>query len=122
MLASIGKFGFWKYYEYTADLNIIRYIYPKVKSYLALWNIDEDGLVKHRPGGWDWADWGDNIDVEILDNAWYCIALEAAINMARLLNDKLFLNYYSSQLKLVRDASIKAFWRNNFLGQKNIRV
>lgn len=114
MLASIGKFGFWKYYEYTADLNIIRYIYPKVKSYLALWNIDEDGLVKHRPGGWDWADWGDNIDVEILDNAWYCIALEAAINMARLLNDKLFLNYYSSQLKLVRDASIKAFWRNNF--------
>lgn len=114
MLASVGKYGFWNYYEYTGDLNTIKYIYPKVKKYLSLWNIDESGLVKHRTGGWDWADWGDNIDVAVLDNAWYCIALESAINMARLLGDDLFFNYYSSQLKLIRDVSVKAFWKGSF--------
>lgn len=101
-------------YKYTADLNTIRYIYPKIKKYLSLWNIDENGIVKHRAGGWDWADWGDNIDVEILDNAWYCLALEAAINMGTLLDDKLFVDYYTSQLNLVRNASQKFFWKGNY--------
>ncbi|MDY3268102.1 MAG: alpha-L-rhamnosidase N-terminal domain-containing protein [Phocaeicola sp.] len=114
MLASVGKFGFWNYYKYTADLNTIRYIYPKIKKYLSLWNIDENGIVKHRTGGWDWADWGDNIDVEILDNAWYCLALEAAINMGTLLDDKQFVDYYTSQLNLVRNASQKFFWKGNY--------
>lgn len=101
-------------YKYTADLNTIRYIYPKIKKYLSLWNIDENGIVKHRTGGWDWADWGDNIDVEILDNAWYCLALEAAINMGTLLDDKQFVDYYTSQLNLVRNASQKFFWKGNY--------
>lgn len=113
MLASIGRYGFWNYYVYTKDINTIKHIYPKVKKYLSLWSIDENGLVKHRSGGWDWADWGENIDVDVLDNAWYCIALESAINMARLLGDEKFIDYYSSQLKLVKDSAIKEFWNGN---------
>lgn len=121
MLASVGKFGFWNYYTYTADLQTIEYIYPRVKKYLSLWNIDENGLVKHRAGGWDWADWGDNIDVAILDNAWYCIALESAINMGILLDDKAFVDYYASQLQLVRSSSRKAFWQGDYFRSENYK-
>lgn len=121
MLASIGKYGFWNYYLYTGDIKTIKYIYPKIKRYLSLWNIDETGLIKHRSGGWDWTDWGDNIDVTILENAWYCLALESAINMAKLLNDSMFIDYYSSQLKLVKSASIKAFWQGDFFRSTNYK-
>lgn len=118
MLASIGKYGFWRYYEYTGDINTIKYVYPKVKRYLSLWNISEKGLVEHRSGGWDWADWGDNIDVAILDNAWYCLALESAINMGKILGDELFVDYYSSQLQLVRHSSQEAFWQGRYFRSK----
>ena len=50
-----------------------------MKRYLSLWEIDETGLLKHRAGGWDWADWGDEIDVPVIENAWYCLALESGL-------------------------------------------
>ena len=62
----------------------ITHAYPAVKRYLDLYELGTDGLVKHRGGGWDWADWGENIDVPVLDNAWLYQALESAISMARL--------------------------------------
>lgn len=114
MLASVGRYGFGNYYTYTADTATIRYVYPRVKRYLSLWNIGEHGLVKHRAGGWDWADWGSDIDVPVLDNAWYCLALEAAIDMARLLGDTAFIPYYTAQLQLVRQASTEAFWQGSY--------
>ena len=55
-----------------------------MRDYLSLWKCDADGLVAHRKGGWDWADWGKDIDVRVLDQAWYCLALEGAANLARL--------------------------------------
>lgn len=110
MLASIGKYGFWSYYWYTGDLSCVKYIYPKMKKYLSLWEVDEHGLVKHRAGGWDWADWGEEIDVAVLDNAWYCLALESAIQMGKLLDDHLFVAYYQAQLALVKHASKTTFW------------
>ena len=86
MLASVGKFGFWNYYIYTGDKETIRAVYPAVKKYLALWTLDTSGLVNHRSGDWDWYDWGNNIDIPVMENAWYSLALESACNMARLLN------------------------------------
>ena len=84
MLASIGMHGFWNYYLHTGDQAAITRSYPAVKRYLALWQLGSNGLVVHRPGGWDWADWGENIDVPVIENAWLYQALEAAILMARL--------------------------------------
>ncbi len=84
MLASIGMHGFWYYYRYSGDRATMAHAYPAVKRYLALWELGSDGLVVHRPGGWDWGDWGNNIDRPVLDNALFYQALEAAINMARL--------------------------------------
>ncbi len=84
MLASVSKYGFWTYYLYSGDSETIRHAYPAVKRYLELWQFDDDGLIVHRRGEWDWSDWGKNIDVRAIDSAWYYLCMEAAIGMARL--------------------------------------
>jgi hypothetical protein len=84
MLAGIGEKGFWNYYVHTGDKATIEHAYPSVKRYLSLWQLGTNGLVIHRPGGWDWADWGENIDVPVMENAWLYQALNAAAKMARL--------------------------------------
>jgi len=84
MLASVGKYGFWTYYFYTGDVETMRTVYPHVRDYLTLWKVDEDGLVIHRKGDWDWSDWGGNIDVRLLDSLWYHLALQGAAEMAPL--------------------------------------
>ena len=84
MLASVGWYGFWTYYWYTGDRETIADAYPAVKRYLELWRLGDDGLVVHRPGGWDWTDWGEHRDVPVIENAWVYLALKAAVEMARL--------------------------------------
>lgn len=95
MLAAIGKYGFWLYYMNTGDRNIIEYVYPSVKKYLALYSSDETGLTAEHPGGWTWGDWGDNRDIRLLYAAWHYIALDAAADMADLLG-------YSSDAEVYR--------------------
>jgi hypothetical protein len=84
MLASVGQYGFWNYYLNTGDRQTALDAYPHVRDYLSLWKMQENGLVAHRNGGWDWADWGNDIDDHVLDQAWFCLALEGAANLARL--------------------------------------
>ena len=110
MLASIGKYGFWSYYWYTADTAAVRYVMPAVKKYLSLWKLDSDGLVVHRSGGWDWADWGNEIDVPVLENAWFCLALEGAAGMASVIGDKEYSDWCRSVGLKVKNASVKKFW------------
>lgn len=121
MLASIGKYGFWSYYQYTADTACIKYVYPHVKKYLSLWQLDANGLVVHRGGGWDWGDWGNDIDISILDNAWYCLALESAIGMAHIAGDIPQAKDYQSQLDIVRRASSAAFWNGGIFRSKDYK-
>ncbi len=77
MLASVGYCGFWNYYRFSRDEVTIRQVYPNVRDYLSVWELNESGLVKHRTGEWDWTDWGENMDVSVLENAWYHLALRA---------------------------------------------
>jgi alpha-L-rhamnosidase len=78
MLSAIGKYGIWYYYRHTGDRETLRYSYPASKKYLKLWQFEKNGLVKRRPGGWDWGDWGENKDMPVLINALMYMALEAA--------------------------------------------
>ena len=110
MLASIGKFGFWNYYVYTGDKEIIRYVYPAVKKYLSLWTLDSRGLVNHRSGDWDWYDWGNNIDIPVMENAWYSLALEGAYNMAILLNYNDDASAYAKEKETITKAVKYCLW------------
>jgi hypothetical protein len=113
MLAAIGKYGIWKYIEHSGDTAMISYAYPFVKKYMSLWTLNEKGLVNHRAGGWDWHDWGNKIDVPLLDNAWYYMALESCYRMAmhlKLNNDAL---HYQQQMQSIKTNFEKYFWKGN---------
>ncbi len=110
MLAAVGKFGFWNYYVYTGDYRTVKYIYPTVKKYLSLWDLGDSGLLHHRSGNWDWYDWGNNIDIPVLENAWYCLALESAANMASLLGYHDDASGYLTERKIITKAVNTYLW------------
>lgn len=99
-----GICGFWTYYMYTGDSDLIKEVYSASADYLALWNTGEDGLVEHRSGSWDWLDWGDRIDVRVLENAWYYYALSSVRNMAELLGDRSQVNAADSRMRALYSA------------------
>jgi alpha-L-rhamnosidase len=113
MLAAIGKYGIWKYIEHSGDTAMIRYAYPFVKKYMRLWSLNEKGLVNHRTGGWDWHDWGSKIDMPLLDNAWYYMALESCYNMAKHLNLAADAANYEQQMQSIKTNFQKYFWKEN---------
>jgi hypothetical protein len=110
MLASIGKYGIWTYYVQSGDTETIRHAYPAVRRYLDLWELDKDNLVVHRPGDWDWSDWGKDIDARILDSAWYQLALEGAIEMARLTGNEADIPRWESLRKRISFGFNSTFW------------
>lgn len=119
MLASIGKYGFWTYYYYTGDRATLEHAYPAVKKYLALWQLDEKGLVVHRAGGWDWPDWGEHVDVGLLDNVWFCLALEAAAQMALTVGDEPYAQHCDSLLQGIRTSARQHLWAGHTLRSPN---
>jgi len=110
MLASVGKYGFWTYYMNSGDLETIRHAYPAVRDYLKIWELDGDGLVIHRPGDWDWSDWGKEIDVRILDSAWYQLALEGAIEMAGVTGNDRDISHWMDLRRRIAGGFNRLFW------------
>lgn len=115
MLASIGQYGFWTYYLHTGDKEAIADLYPHVKDYLSIWQTDGDGLIVHRSGenGWDWADWGENVDIRVLDQAWFCLALEGVANMADVLGRPDEAAAYRKQREGIVAATNAKFWNGS---------
>lgn len=119
MLAAIGKYGIWKYIEHSGDTAMIRYAYPFIKKYMQLWSLNEKGLVNHRAGGWDWHDWGNKIDVPLLDNAWYYMALESGYKMALHLQLTADAANYQQQMQSIKTNFQKHFWKDNHFASDN---
>jgi len=112
ILASVGQYGFWTYYLHTGDKEAVADLYPHVRDYLSIWQTDGDGLIVHRSGenGWDWADWGENVDIRVLDQAWFCLALEGAANMAEVLGKPEEAAAYRKQRESIISATNAKFW------------
>lgn len=84
-MASLGYYGLWNYYWYTGDKETLAEVYPAVQRYIALWKKGPKGTVLLRDGGWNWGDWGDNIDILPLQNAWYYLMIKGMRNAAEVL-------------------------------------
>lgn len=80
-----GIVGFMTYYEYTGDKAFLEKVYQASLDYLKLWEMDDNNLVVHREGSWDWADWGKKADMTAIENAWIYYALSAVEEMAEIL-------------------------------------
>jgi hypothetical protein len=115
LLATIGDAGFANYYLHSADDAAIRAAYPTLKKYLALWKRSSDGLVTHRAGDWDWGDWGSNIDLTVLENAWYYLALDGAARMADALDQPADAATYRARMAEFKPAFLARFWNGTEL-------
>lgn len=111
MLASVGWYGFWTYYWYTGDRQTIADVYPAVRDYLSLWKLGDDGLVIHRPGDWDWTDWGEQKDVAVLENCWVYLALKAGVQMAKLTGHEGDIADYHRRMQSIEANFNRTFWQ-----------
>ena len=95
MLASVGWYGFYTQYFFSGDDSFVADIYDRVHRYLhEVWQLDEEGMVILRPGEWNWGDWGWDIDMRVLTNCWYYLALKGENEFAKMLGkvDDITLN------------------------------
>ncbi len=114
MLASVGYYGFYTWYFYSGDESIIRHIYDPVKRYLHdVWQMDDEGLVITRHGDWSWGDWGDNIDLDLLLNCWYYLALKAEREYALLLDKQSDAEMIEAKMEGMRQSFNRRFWQGN---------
>ena len=109
-LAAVSRYGLWSYYMNTGDRETVEHCYPAVRKYLDCYTIGPDGLTEYRTAGWNWGDWGDNRDMHLLQTTWYCIALDGAIRMARLLDQPEDATRWEERLDGVRKALNDVCW------------
>ncbi len=114
MLASVGYYGFWTYYMGSEDKKTIEYVFPKVKKYIHVWKINDEGLVIPRQGGWLWVDWGENKDAELLFSLWYIIALDGYKEMASLVADEKESLWADSLANQIRSNFHKKYWNGKY--------
>jgi alpha-L-rhamnosidase len=77
-LAAVGWYGFYTQYYYSGDSSFISTIYDRLHRYLHdVWKLDQSGLVIERTSGWSWGDWGENIDMGVLTQCWYYLAMKS---------------------------------------------
>lgn len=127
MLASVGRYGFWNYYVNTGDTATIAHVYPAVKRYLGVWQLDDTGLTVERSGEWSWGDWGKNIDLRLVLAGWHYMALEAAIDMARLTGNEADIPEFEATMARIKDAynacwNGKAYRHPDYEGDTDDRV
>ncbi|MEM6336038.1 MAG: alpha-L-rhamnosidase C-terminal domain-containing protein [Bacteroidota bacterium] len=110
VLAGIGPYGLLSYYQHTGDLSVIEGAYPHVREYLGIWRIGGDGLVVQREGENPFYDWSTGIHEPLLDNTWFALALQAAIEMARLTGNESHIPGYQQQLDSIAENFNPVYW------------
>ncbi|MDR0386278.1 MAG: glycoside hydrolase [Prevotellaceae bacterium] len=111
MLASVGWYGFYTQYYYSADSSFVPVIYDRLHRYLhEVWQTDQDGLAIERRGDWTWGDWGANIDMGVLTNCWYYLALKAEFEFALQLDKKADAEEIRAMMKKIEQHFDAKFW------------
>jgi len=112
--------GIWPYYLNTGDKETLQKVYPFVYDYLALFEMQENGLPKYRirqsPDAWDWVDWGvkETADKEPIQIAFYYLALNKAKEMAEVLGEEAHAKWYEARMQTMKPAFEKAYWKDGF--------
>lgn len=111
MLASVGWYGFYTQYYYSADSSFIPDIYDRLHRYLhKVWKVDYNGLAVERAGDWTWGDWGENVDLGVLTNCWYYLALKAEYEFALMLGKSTDAEEIQRMLKKIEKSFDLKFW------------
>ncbi len=109
-----GVVGMWTYYLYTGERDFLDQVYEPALDYLMLWEIGTDGLVIHRPGSWDWPDWGMHHDVPAMENAWYYYAMSCVLKLSRELDPEGGNAFLEERMASLRAAYDRKFWNGRY--------
>ena len=113
VLSTIGYYGLWSYYMHTGDKQTLVDLYDKVKKYLSIWKIEDNGLVKFRTGEWQWGDWGSNIDIVLIHNILYYHAIKGMYNVALVLNKTSDVEQYAKWMEKFKKAFNETYWNGS---------
>jgi len=120
-LASIV--GDWVHYVYTGDITVLNEMYQLNCDYLLNhFTMNAQCVVNHRTGSWDWGDWGANVDILLLTNVWYYMALSRMLDALALLG----IHYRTNELT-VRCNSIstnfnRVFWNETAYMSPDVQI
>ena len=123
-LASVGWYGFYTQYWFSGDSSFVAETYPRVHKYLhadGLWSFKENGLVNVRPGDWNWGDWGDDIDSEVLTNCWYYLALKAEKYFAGMLGKHDDVEMIGAMMDRIAGNFDAAYWTGSSYRDPNYK-
>ncbi|MDL2222306.1 glycoside hydrolase [Parabacteroides sp. OttesenSCG-928-N08] len=111
MLASVGWYGFYTQYYYSGDSSFVADVYNRLRYYLHhVWKVDKSGLVIERAGDWNWGDWGENVDIGVLTNCWYYLALKAEREFALLLDRPEDVTRATQKMQMIANCFDTKFW------------
>ncbi len=113
-LAGIGWYGIWNYYLNTGDRQTLMNAYPGAKRYIDLWQVNAEGQVSHRKTGWNWGDWGENVDMSLLEAEWYYLALKGLRAMAGVTERSGDSRYYEEKMRLIKENFRKSYWNSRY--------
>lgn len=111
--------GVWQYYLNTGDEETLRFAYPYVRDYLALWKMRDNGLTAKRKlsmDAWNWFDWGQEgtIDQTVILDALYYMALKSAVKMARTLGEDKDIAGYEKRIEGLEKGFRESYWKDGF--------
>lgn len=111
MLASVGWYGFYTQYFYSADSSFVPLVYDRLNRYLhQVWKTHKSGLAVERAGEWTWGDWGQHVDMGVLTNCWYYLALKAQKAFALQLGKQADAEKISVMMSSIEKCFDTKFW------------
>lgn len=106
-----GIWGEWTYYLYTGDTSVMNETYHLNANYLLKhFTMNEDGLINHREGSWDWADWGKCNDYYVVSNSWYYMALGTVLKTAEFLHTEEYVEELNKRRESIHEHFDEVFW------------
>ncbi len=122
MLMAVGLYGFYSQYYYSGDKSFIAPLYDRIRKYLhEVWKVNEDGFVSTRNGGWSWADWGTNIDLNLMTNEWYYLALTAEQRFAEILGKEGDEKDLVAMIEKMEQNFDKKYWKGKSFRSDNYK-
>lgn len=109
-LTTIGEYGLWNYYYYTADTTLLRQHLQPALNYLALWKYGPDGTIDIKKGDWNWGDWGENKDMKLLYNFWYYLAIKGLAASASELGRTDVALRLQTEMEQLKEVFNKLYW------------
>lgn len=115
MLMSVGWFGFYSQYYLNNDTSFVAHVYDGVHRYLhEVWKTDEKGFVAVRDGEWSWGDWGSHIDMNLLTNVWYYLALKAERQFALMLHKETDAADIAAMMDNMEQHFEEVYWKGTY--------